>query len=74
MTLKTMLFEIALTGAAIVGLYESWNFLNGANIDNYSQVDFTGFALLMISGTMFAIGFIYLLADVGQLFRGKKGD
>lgn len=74
MTLKTMLFEIILTGASIVGLYESWSYLNGANIENYSQVDFTGFALLMISGAMFAIGFIYLLADVGQLFRGKKED
>lgn len=74
MTLKTMLFEILLTGASMVGLYESWGYLNEANIENYSQVDFTGFALLMVSGTMFAVGFIYLLADIGQLFRGKKGD
>jgi cytochrome bd-type quinol oxidase subunit 1 len=71
---KTMLFEIILTTASIVGLYESWNYLNGANIENYSQVDFLGFALLMISGTMFAIGFIYLLGDMAELFRGKKGD
>ena len=69
-----MLFESILIGVSTVGLYESWSYLNGANLDNYSQVDFTGFALLMISGAMFAIGFIYLLADVGQLFMGKKGD
>lgn len=69
-----MLFESILIGASIVGLYESWSYLNGANIENYSQVDFTGFALLMISGTMFAIGFIYFLVDMGQLFRGRRGD
>jgi cytochrome bd-type quinol oxidase subunit 1 len=50
MTGKTMLFEIILTTTSIVALYESWNYLNGANIENYSQIDFIGFALLMISG------------------------
>lgn len=74
MTGKSMLFEIILTAISIVALYESWNYLNGANIENYSQVDFMGFAFLMISGTMFAIGFIYLLSDVAELFKGKKGD
>ena len=74
MTRKTMLFEIILTTTSIVALYESWNYLNEANIENYSQTDFIGFACLMIAGTMFAIGFIYLLADVTELFKGKKGD
>lgn len=69
-----MLFEIILTAASSVGLYESWNYLNSANMENYSQVDYLGFALLMISGTMFAIGFIYLLGNMAELFRGKKGD
>jgi hypothetical protein len=74
MTGKTMLFEIILITTSIVGLYESWNYLNGANIENYSQTGLLGFAFLMIAGTMFAIGFIYLLADVTQLFKGKKED
>lgn len=69
---KTILFEIILTVASMVGLYESWNYLNGANMENYSQVDLTGFIFLMISGTMFAIGFVYLLADMTELFRGKR--
>jgi hypothetical protein len=74
MTGKTMLFEIILIATSIVGLYESWNYLNGANIENYSQINFIGFALLMLAGTMFAIGFIYLLSDLTELFRGKKGE
>ncbi|NHI03817.1 hypothetical protein DYY67_0887 [Candidatus Nitrosotalea sp. TS] len=37
MTLKTMLFEIILTAVSIVGLYESWSYLNGANIEDYSK-------------------------------------
>lgn len=73
-TAKSMLFEIALTVSAIVALYESWNYLNGANTENYSQVSFTGFAFLMVSGAMFAIGFIYLLADLSDLFKAKKRD
>jgi hypothetical protein len=74
MTAKSMLFEIVLIIIGIVGLYESWNYLNSANLENYSQTDLIGFPLLMIACTMFAIGFMYLLADVAQLFKGKKGD
>ncbi|MDE1830655.1 MAG: hypothetical protein KGI25_10070 [Thaumarchaeota archaeon] len=74
MTAKTMLFEIGLTVASIIGLYESWNYLNSATVENYSEVDITGFMFLMISGATFAIGFIYLLADLQKFFIGKKGD
>ena len=74
MTTKSVLFETTLIITSIFGLYESWNYLNGANLENYSQIDLMGFPLLMIACTMFAIGFIYLLADVTQLFKGKKGD
>lgn len=71
---KSMLFEIILITGSIIGLYESWNYLNEANLENYAQTDLIGFPLLMISCTMFAIGFIYLLADVTELFKGGKRD
>ncbi len=50
------------------------NYLNSASVDNYSQTGLLGFIFLMITGTMFAIGFMYLLGDLSGLFRGKKGD
>ena len=71
---KTMLFEIILTTVSVVALYESWNYLNSANADNYSQIDLIGFPAIMISGMMFAIGSIYLIGDVTEFFKGKKGD
>ncbi len=72
MTARSMLFEIILTVAGAAALYESWNYLNSATADNYSQTGVLGFTFLMLSGAMFAIGFMYLLADVAELFKGKK--
>ena len=74
MSVKTILLEIALIAGGVVGLFQSWSYLNAANLENYSQTNMLGFPMLMLSGAMFAIGAMYLLADMAQIFRGKKGD
>ncbi|MGB9125717.1 MAG: hypothetical protein WA833_04505 [Nitrosotalea sp.] len=74
MSIKSILFEVALIIGGIVGLFQSWTYLNAANLDNYSQTNMFGFPALMLSGAMFAIGAMYLLADMAQIFKGKKSD
>ena len=74
MSIKSMLFEVALIIGGIVGLFQSWTYLNAANLENYSQTSLYGFPALLLFGAMFAIGAMYLLADMAHIFRGKKGE
>ncbi|MFZ0183968.1 MAG: hypothetical protein WBV92_02780 [Nitrosotalea sp.] len=74
MSIKSILFQVALVIVGIIGLSQSWNYLNAANFENYSQTSLYGFPSLLLFSAMFAIGAMYLLADMAQIFRGKKGD
>jgi hypothetical protein len=74
MSIKSILFEVTLIIVGIAGLFQSWTYLNAANLDNYSQTNMFGFPALMLFGAMFAIGAMYLLADMAQIFKGKKSD